>query len=144
MKRVHAMKSGDTFTYPSLFVNVQRSVDAKAMHIASNRGLSNIDGIVIDQLHYADIANDLGFNQQSLVPLNKSDMRLKLRLVDPTLHYLLVGNDEQKIQMLRDQIFRLKGSCGHQENDSYRYPHQGKDQAYHRPSLSVSYGQTAY
>ena len=103
--RVHTMKSGDTFTYPSLFVNVQHSLDAKAMHIASNRGLSNIDGIVIDQLHYADIANDLGFNQQSLVPLNKSDMRLKLRLVDPTLHYLLVGNDEQKIQMLGTKMF---------------------------------------
>src|SRR5450759_352566 len=103
--KVHTMKSGDTFTYPSLFVNLQHSLDAKAMHIASNRGLSNIDGIVVDQLHYSDIANDLGFNQESLVPPSQSDMRLKLRLIDPALHYLLVGNDDQKVLMLASKLF---------------------------------------
>ncbi|MGA2199839.1 MAG: hypothetical protein ABSE82_16000 [Nitrososphaerales archaeon] len=103
--KVYPMKSGDTFTSPSLFVNLQHPRDAEAMHIASNRGLPNIDGLVIDMLDYKYIAEELGFNDQSLIPATRSDASQKLRLIDPTLHYLLTGNDEQKERMLATKLF---------------------------------------
>lgn len=103
--KVHALKSGDTFTSPSIFINLQHPLDAKAMTIASNHGLANMDGIVIDILDYKEIAENLGFNQHALVPTSHSDIRNKLRLIDPALHRLLIGNDEQKQRMLSTKLF---------------------------------------
>lgn len=103
--KVYQQKNGDTFTSPSLFVNLQHALDAKAMHIASNRGLPNIDGVVIDEMDYPGIAENLGVNEQSLFPQAKTDARQKLRWIDPTIHHLLIGNDEQKKRMLATKLF---------------------------------------
>lgn len=103
--KVYPMKNGDTFTSPSLFVNLQHPLDARAMQVASNRGLPNVDGVVIDMIDYKDIAEELKLNNQSLMPDAQSSVRRKLRFIEPALHYLLVGKDEQKIRMLATKLF---------------------------------------
>lgn len=105
MMKVYTLKNGETFTSPSLFVNPQVPVDAKALSEASNRDLTNIDGIVFDIYDHHEVSEGLGFKTEELIPSNRFDTRRKIRFIDPSLHHLLSGSEEQKEKMFATGLF---------------------------------------
>lgn len=105
MTRVYTLKNGETFTSPSLFVNPQVDLDARALLEASAHDLENIDGIVFDIYDHAKLSEALGFGTEQLAPSGNLDLRKKVRLIDPALHHLLGGSEEEKEQMFKTGLF---------------------------------------
>jgi hypothetical protein len=105
--KVFPLKNGETFTGPSLFLNPQHPLDARAILTATTRapGLPNIDGIVIDIVDYRDVSDNLGLDQGLLAEPSRTDARNKIRLIDPALHHLLSGTSEKKEAMLAMKLF---------------------------------------
>ena len=105
--KVFPLKSGETFTGPGQFFNLQVPLDAKAFVRATSRGegLPNIDGIVMDVKDFKEISNALGLNESTLSPSGRSEARNKVRLIHPNLYHLLSGPKNYKEQMLATKLF---------------------------------------
>ena len=109
MTRVYTLKSGKTFTAPSLFVNPQHALDAKALWLADdNYGLPHIDGIYLRLLDFKKVFSSLALNAQSLIPADRPTLREKIRMIDPSLDFLLSGMNKDKIKMLETGFFDNK------------------------------------
>ncbi|MGI0028051.1 MAG: hypothetical protein ACREAD_09470 [Nitrosopumilaceae archaeon] len=97
---VHSLKSGKTYTDPSLFVNPQTNDDVTALWKIDERNkLTNIDGIYVALPDYKQISARLGFSTQPFVKENRITIRDKIFLVDPSLDKLLTGMEEVKQKM---------------------------------------------
>lgn len=97
---VHSLKSGKTYTSPSLFVNPQTNDDVKALWTADERNkLTNIDGIYVALSDYNQLSTKLGFSTKPLFTENRITVRDKIFLIDPSLDKLLGGTDEVKQKM---------------------------------------------
>ncbi|MGP8124956.1 MAG: hypothetical protein ACLQEQ_03690 [Nitrososphaerales archaeon] len=105
--KVYILKNGETFTAPSMFFNLQHPLDAKAFVKATGRGqgLPNIDGYVTDLVDHKRISEELGLNDTQLIEPSRSDARNKIKWLDPNLHRLLSGTDDEKEAMLRTGLF---------------------------------------
>jgi len=109
MTKVYTLKSGKTYTAPSLFVNPQHILDAKALWYADdNYGLSHIDGIYLRLLDHKKIFSRLALNTQSIIPSDRPTLREKIRIIDPSLDFLLTGMSKDKETMLRTGFFDNK------------------------------------
>lgn len=106
MIKVYALKNGKTFTFPSLFVNPQHPLDVKALWKADEEnGLHNIDGIYIRMMDHKAIYSKFGYNMADLFPSDKTTIRNKIKLIDPSLDFLLTGMNEHKEKMLDTNVF---------------------------------------
>ena len=106
MTKVFTLKSGKTFTGPSLFVNPQHLLDAKALWKADHDyGLPQIDGIYLRLLDYKEVFSPLALNAQSLIPSDRPTIREKIRIIDPGLDSLLSGMNKDKEKMLATGLF---------------------------------------
>lgn len=106
MTKVFPLKSGNTFTGPSLFVNPQSPLDAKALWKADDENaLQHIDGIVVNMIDYHEVYGSLSFNQSPIVKPDHRTLREKVRIIDPSYHELLTGTEEQKARMIATNFF---------------------------------------
>src|SRR5438132_115756 len=97
---VHSLKSGKTYTSPSLFVNPQTNDDVKALWKIDERNkLTNIDGIYVALPDYKQLSAKLGFSTQPFFKENRITIRDKIFLLDPSLDKLLTGMEEVKQKM---------------------------------------------
>ena len=97
---VHSLKSGKTYTSPSLFVNPQTDIDVKALWaIDEQNKLTNIDGVYVSLSDYKQISPKLGFGTKPLFPENRMTVRDKIFLLDPSLDKLLTGMEDVKRKM---------------------------------------------
>jgi hypothetical protein len=106
MTHVYTLKSGNTFTYPSLFVNPQKAPDVTALWKADGENaIQHIDGIVVNMIDYHAVYNDLSFNQHPIIAPDHRTLREKVRIIDPSYHELLTGTEEQKARMIATGFF---------------------------------------
>jgi hypothetical protein len=106
MTKVYTLKSGNTFTAPSLFANPQSKYDVEALwRCDSENALQHIDGLLVNMTEYATVYGRLGFNTQSLVDSDRRTLRDKVKIVDPCYNELLSGTEEQKEKMLKTGFF---------------------------------------
>lgn len=106
MTKVYTLKSGKTFTAPSMFVNPQTPLDVKALWKADEQnGLQNIDGIYIRLMDHKAIYSKFGFNTADLFETKKISIRDKIKLIDPSLDFLLTGMNDHKEKMLDTNLF---------------------------------------
>ena len=97
---VFSLKSGKTYTSPSLFVNPQTNDDVKALWAIDARNkLTNIDGIYVALSDYKQLSTKLGFSTKPLFTENRITVRDKIFFVDPSLDKLLGGTEEVKQKM---------------------------------------------
>lgn len=109
MTKVYTLKSGKTYTAPSLFVNPQHILDVKALwYTDDNYGLPHIDGIYLRLLNYKKIFPSLALNAQSLIPSDRPTLREKIIIIDPALDFLLSGMSKDKETMLQTGFFDNK------------------------------------
>lgn len=138
--KVYTLKNGETFTSPSLFVNPQVPLDAQALSEASSLDLQSLDGILFDIYEHREVSERLGFKTEELFPSNRFDARRKIRFIDPALHHLLSGADEQKEKMAATGLFDKRAidaikSIGEMNIPLKEKPKQIIDKVY--PYLSV-------
>ena len=106
---VHSLRSGKTYTTPSLFVNPQTHDDVKALwEIDRQNNLTNIDGIYVALSDYKHLSSKLGFSTIPLFTENRITLRDKIFLVDPSLDKLLGGTDEVKQKMFATGKFDVR------------------------------------
>ncbi len=106
MTVVHTLKSGKTFTVPSIFVMPQSPHDATALwRVDGRKGLTHIDGLYFKLVNFKSVFSRLGFSSKPLFEETESTLRDKIRLIDPSLKHLLTGMEEDKQSMLSTGLF---------------------------------------
>jgi len=109
MTKVYSLKSGKTYTVPSLFVNPQTNDDVKALWAIDERNkLTNIDGIYIALPDYKQLSTKLGFSTKPFFNENRITIRDKIFLVDPSLDKLLTGMEDVKQKMFATRKFGMR------------------------------------
>lgn len=100
MTKVYSLKNGKTYTAPSLFVYPQTELDVTALWSVDGKNkLTNIDGLYLSFVNYKQIYKKLNFNTQPLFNSNKTTIRDKILLLDPSIDKLLTGMDDEKRKM---------------------------------------------
>ena len=85
---VYSLKSGKTYTSPSLFVNARTHLDVAALwNVVTKNNLTHIDGIYVSLSDYKQIFSKLGFLNQPLDQM-RNTIREKVFLVDPSIDNL--------------------------------------------------------
>ena len=106
MTKVYTLKSGKTYTAPSLFVNPQHILDVKALwYTDDNYGLPHIDGIYLRLLNYKKIFPSLALNAQSLIPSDRPTLREKIIII-ANVAFLFDSSNENNFLIL---FFSLNG-----------------------------------
>lgn len=109
MTHVYSLKSGKSYTAPSMFVNPQSLYDITALwKLDEKNSLTNIDGIYFRLADFKKIFKKFGFGNKPLVPDDHLSLRDKIRLMDPCLELLLNGMDEDRKSMLETGLFDNK------------------------------------
>ena len=100
MTKVYSMKSGKTYTAPSLFVYPQTELDVTSLWSMDEKNkLTNIDGLYLSFVNYKQIYKKLNFNTKPLFNSNRIAIRDKILLLDPSIDKLLTGMEDDKRKM---------------------------------------------
>lgn len=100
MTKVYSLKSGKTYTSPSLFVYPQTELDVTSLWSVDGKNkLTNIDGLYLSFVNYKQIYKKLNFNTRPLFNSNRTTIRDKILLLDPSIDKLLTGMDDDKRKM---------------------------------------------
>lgn len=97
---VYSLKSGKSYTSPSLFVHPQTRDDVSALWTMDEKNkTTNIDGVYVSLPDLKYIGSKLGFDTQPLFNETKKTVRDKILLIDPNLDKLLGGMEDVKQKM---------------------------------------------
>ena len=100
MTKVYSLKSGKTYTAPSLFVYPQSDLDVTSLwNMDEKNKLTHIDGLYLSLSNYKQIYKKLNFNTQPLFNSNRITIRDKILLLDPSIDKLLTGMEDEKRRM---------------------------------------------
>ena len=100
MTKVYSLKSGKTYTAPSLFIHPQTEHDVTSLWTMDEKNkLTNIDGLYLSLSNYKQLYPKFGFNIKPLFNSNRITLRDKIFLLDPSIDKLLSGTDDEKHRM---------------------------------------------
>lgn len=108
------MKCGKTLQFPAMFVNPQNQMEAELVNLVNQRyptqpshaGINYIDGIMISIKDLENVTRMLDQKCLSEYTENKPrSIESKIKIVDPSLHFLFQGTEEDKNSMLETGLF---------------------------------------